>query len=272
MRRLHVLLLALCLPFSAGSAHAAQAMCQITSQGQRVDGPCRFSLRRGGSFDIAMLDGRPMGGATSLSLDVVAAGRGEVRGLTAYGVRSRWGEAQRMAEDGACWRGADFTICVRAAAETAPDPRTNAEVFVGRCHMNACTWISQEPAREIGQGGPAVPGRRVEARVRVAMTDFPADTTTPKAPAPGPAWSEPQAAQFFCSFSRPAFQTPDGNWLVLPLPEVFGATESVTRQYLRACHPEAKADDPYEAPRSLGYTAGMPPQDSYADFEALTRG
>ena len=107
--------------------------------------------------------------------------------------------------------------------------------------------------------------------MRVALTELPADTL-PKAPPPGPAWSKPQVVQFFCSFSRPAFQTPDGNWRVLPLPEVFGATESVTRQYLRACHPGAETGDPYEMPRVLGYSAGMPLQDSYPDFDALTRG
>lgn len=268
MRLLHVLVAAICLPLPA---MAAQALCEITIGGERVDGPCRFSPRRGGSFDITMSDGRQMGGATSLSLDIAAPGRGEVRGLTAFGVRSRWGEARRMAEDGACWRGADFTICVRAVDEAARNAGKAADVFVGRCHMESCTWLSQSPAREVGQGSAAVPGRRVEATVLVAQTEHP-DGSYPETAPSGLAWSQPQSVQFFCSRKRPAFQAADGSWLVLPLPQVFGATKSVTRQYLRACHPDAGDGDPYEVPASLGYSVGVPPQDEYPDFEALIRG
>jgi len=271
MRRLQVLLLALSLPFSAVPAHAAEALCEITAKGERVDGPCRFSARRGGSFDIAMMDERTMGGASSLSLDVVGPGMGEVRGLTPFGVRSRWGEARRMVQDRACWRGADFTICVRAVGNATSDAGNKGGVFVGRCHMEGCTWLSQSPAREIGQGSTAVPGRRVESTVTMAQSEHSGGLYPTSAPA-GLAWSKPRNVQFFCSPARPAFQTDDGNWLVLPLPEVYGATESVTRQYLRACHPGAATDDPYESPKALGYSAGMPQQDSYPDFDALIRG
>lgn len=271
MRRLQVLLFALCLLFPAIPAQAADAMCEITARGERVDGPCRYSPRRGGSFDIAMTDERPMAGATSLSLDVVSPGVAEVRGLTAFGVRSRWGEARRMAGNQACWRGTDFTICVRARDGATSDAGDKGGVFVGRCHMEGCTWLDQSPAREIGQGSATVPGRRVEATVAVAETADPGGLYPETAPR-GLAWSRPQNVQFFCSPTRPAFQTADGRWLVLPLPQVFGATESITRQYLRACHPAAGTDDPYEVPRALGYSAGMPRQDSYPDFDALIRG
>ena len=271
MRGLQALLVALCLPFSAVPSHAAEALCEITAKGERVDGPCRFSARRGGSFDIAMTDERTMGGATSLSLDVVGPGRGEVRGLTPFGVRSRWGEARRMAQDRACWRGTDFTICVRAPDEATSDAGNKDGVFLGRCHMEGCTWLSQSPARDIGQGSMAVPGRRVESTATVAQSEHPGGLYPATAPN-GLAWSQPQRVQFFCSPARPAFRTTDGSWLVLPLPEVFGATESITRQYLRACHPGTGTGDPYEIPRTLGYSAGMPGQDSYPDFDALIRG
>lgn len=272
MYRLQVLLLALCLPFSASSAHAADAaLCEITAKGERVDGPCRFTPRRNGSFDIAMEDKRPMGGATSLSLDIVSPGVGQVRGLTPFGVRSRWGQARRMDEDRACWRGADFTICVRTPGEAAPVAKTSAEVFAGRCHMDICTWIRQPPAQQIGSGSTAVPGRRVQTRISVAQTEHQGGAY-PAAVPDWLAWSKPQSAQFFCSPARPAFRNGDGSWLVLPLPDVFGATESITRQYLHACHPGSETDNPYEMPRDLGYSAGIPQQDSYSDFEALIRG
>lgn len=271
MRRLQVLLLALSLPFSASPSPAAEALCEITAKGERVDGPCRFAARRGGSFDIAMTDDRTMGGASSLSLDVVGPGLGEVRGLTPFGVRSRWGEARRMAQDRACWRGADFTICVRALDGAFPGTASTDKIFVGRCHMESCSWLSQTPARDIGQGSAAIPGRRVESTVTVARSEHPGGLYPAAAP-DGLAWSPPHPAQFFCSPARPAFQAEDGSWLVLPLPEVYGATESITRQYLRACHPGAETGDPYEVPKALGYSAGMPQQDSYPDFDALIRG
>ena len=137
--------------------------------------------------------------------------------------------------------------------------------------MEGCTWLSQSPARDIGQGSMAVPGRRVESTATVAQSEHPGGLYPATAPN-GLAWSQPQRVQFFCSPARPAFRTTDGSWLVLPLPEVFGATESITRQYLRACHPGTGTGDPYEIPRALGYSAGMPGQDSYPDFDALIRG
>lgn|GEM_PF-2974492 len=245
-------------------------MCEITAKGERVDGPCRFSPRRGGSFDIAMMDGRSMGGATSLSLDIVSSGVGEVRGLTAFGVRSRWGEARRMGEDRACWRGTDFTLCVRAVSAAQPSAIL-ASVFAGRCHMDICTWVDQPPARGIGTGSASVPGRRVETTVSLAQSEH-VGGDYPDTPPRGLAWSAPQPVQFFCSTVRPAFLDADGSWMVLPLPEVFGATESITRQYLHACHPNADGNDPYRMPATLGYSAGTPRKDIYPDFDALIRG
>lgn len=211
-----------------------------------------------------------MGGATSLSLDIISAGVGEVRGLTAYGVRSRWGEARRMGEDRACWRGADFTLCVRAV--TSGQPSTSlVGAFAGRCHMDVCTWVDQPPARTIGAGSASVPGRLVETTVSLAQSEH-VGGSYPDSPPGGLEWSAPQPAQFFCSTIRPAFRDADGSWTVLPLPEVFGATESVTRRYLRACHPGAESGDPYQVPGMLGYSMGIPQQDLYPDFDALIRG
>lgn len=268
MRLLQALLVALCLYFPAVAAQADNATCEITVKGERVDGPCRFQPHRGGSFSIAMMDGRLMGGATSLSLDVLSAGVGEVRGLTAFGVRSRWGEARRMEQDRACWRGTDFTLCVRAAADQPPPSST---VFSGRCHMDVCTWVDQPPARQIGTGSGRIPGRRVETTVSLAQSEHLGGSYPDTLPE-GLEWTAPQPAQFFCSTIRPAFLDADGSWMVLPLPEVFGATESVTRRYLRACHPGTEGRDPYRMPAVLGYSAGMPRQDLYPDFDSLIRG
>lgn len=270
MRLLQVILLAISLPFSAMAANGSDAICEITAKGERVDGVCRFTPRRGGSFDISMTDGRPMGGATSLSLDIVAPGMGEVRGLTAFGVRSRWGEARRMGEDRACWRGTDFTLCVRDVG-AMPSASPSAGIFPGRCHMNVCTWVDQPPGREIGTGSQTIRGRRIETTFRVAQSSHP-DGSYPVTPPAGLKWSPPQPVQFFCSTMRPAFMDADGSWMILPLPEVFGATESITRRYLRACHPGAEYGDPYRTPAALGYVAGVPSQDLYPDFEALIRG
>ena len=137
--------------------------------------------------------------------------------------------------------------------------------------MDVCTWISQPPARQIGTGSSTVPGRRVETTVSLAQSEHPGGAY-PQMPPAGLDWSAPQPAQFFCSTVRPAFLDADGSWIVLPLPEVYGATESITQRYLRACHPGAEGNDPYQVPGTLGYVAGNPQQELYPDFNALIRG
>ena len=80
------------------------------------DGPCRFlSEGKGGSFSLSALDGHsPLyAGMLDVSVTVVASGKAEVRGLTAEGINSRWGEARRSKADPACWKGNDFEICAR---------------------------------------------------------------------------------------------------------------------------------------------------------------
>ena len=256
---MRLIVLSALLTLTAGAAHAADARCEIASGGQQVEGACDFKLRRGGSFDIRMNDSRPMGGAVLLSLDITAPGRGEVRGLTAHGVNSRWGPVTRRESDRACWDGADFAICVRPADGASPT------VFAARCHMDGCSWVEQSPARDIAQGSAAVPGREVEVLQRRAASEHPGGNY-PDSPPAGIAWSNPVPMRFFCSMARPAFFE-GGAWVVLPLPEVFGATEGVTRMYLRACHPGAD-DDPYAGPVALGYHV-TPPTRDYPDLKAL---
>ena len=105
------------------------AVCEVTLGGARIDGPCRFTPRKGGSFDIRMDDGRRFGGAESLSLDVTGKGRGRLSGSDGRA----WGTARRQA-DGACWAATGLTVCVRdpgdapGAGARGGTPPTEAEL------------------------------------------------------------------------------------------------------------------------------------------------
>lgn len=99
-----------------GSAAGKQARCKVTSSGETYEGECGFALEPGGqgSFSLTPAEGRSFAGASSISVRIVEKGEAEVRGLTADGVNSRWGPAQRSKTERACWDGADFRICVYA--------------------------------------------------------------------------------------------------------------------------------------------------------------
>ncbi|MDO5606582.1 MAG: hypothetical protein Q4G25_15625 [Paracoccus sp. (in: a-proteobacteria)] len=272
MRLILPLILALTIPAAIPALADQPAHCEITHGAASLGGPCRFELRKGGSFDVRLSDGMTIAGSASLSLDITAKGRGTVRaGAT------DWGAATRDTGDAACWKGDGFALCVRAAdaapASTGADKRptarpATASVFAGRCHMDTCTWVDQPPARDIGTGSAAIPGRLVETTQRITQSEHMGGEYPATAP-PGLDWSAPQPMRFFCSSRRPAVGL-DNGWTVLPLPDVYGATEAVTQMYLRACHPGA-GDDPYEAPARLGYQPGQPSQDEYPDFDALIR-
>lgn len=103
------------------SKHAI-VLCTIRSPGEDgvvrvdLDGPCRFLPDgKGGSFSLSALDGQSslFDDILVLSVDVVAPGKAEVRGLTSQGINSRWGEARRSKKDPACWAGSDFEVCAR---------------------------------------------------------------------------------------------------------------------------------------------------------------
>jgi hypothetical protein len=95
------------------SAEARAARCVVASNGVGTyRGPCDFLAERGGSFSVAPPRGRSFpGGVTAISVAVEDPGVAEVRGLTAQGINSRWGTAQRSRRDRACWVGSDFTVC-----------------------------------------------------------------------------------------------------------------------------------------------------------------
>jgi hypothetical protein len=89
--------------------------CEIHSNGMPTfKNKCTFSPSPGGSFYLTSAPGKPfLDGISSVSVDIVGKGVAEVRGLTADGINSRWGEAKRSSKDKACWIGSDFKICAR---------------------------------------------------------------------------------------------------------------------------------------------------------------
>lgn len=156
-----------------------------------------------------------------------------------------------------------------ASVTAATDPATRPVRFVGRCHMDACSWIEQGAPRQLGEGSAAVPGRRIETPERWATREYPGGDY-PDAVPEDLDWDEARQVQYFCSPTRPAIREPDGAWSVLPLPEVFGATEAATLAYARACHPDLAGDDPYELAEAMGDKAE--PADgpaTYPDVAAL---
>ena len=101
------------IPAAPAAAKPRPARCVIDAAGApRWSGPCQFEAGPGGSFTITPTRGRFQNQVSSISLAVHHAGMGEVRGLTAAGINSRWGEARRSPRDRACWIGPDFSLCV----------------------------------------------------------------------------------------------------------------------------------------------------------------
>lgn len=268
----------LSVPLAA--APAQDASCQITAGGTRLDGPCLYTPRKGGSFDLRMADGRPIGGARALSLEITQKGRGT---LTGDGGQD-WGTATRQ-PDGACWAAEDISLCVRAPGETAPsaqagDPPPAApkpvpepsaadreRSFAARCHMGSCSWFIQGPAHQIDASTTAIAGRRIAVEERSATSEHPGDY--PRHAPAGLKWSQ-ATFEVFCSTVRPAFRESDGTWTVLPLPTIGGASEGVSLRYLKACHPGV-GDDPYAAVQGLGYSSDDQGFDSYGRFSQLVR-
>ena len=98
---------------SQAEAKPRAARCVVDAAGApRWSGPCSFAPERGGSFTVTPRRGRLFNGTTSISVTVIRPGVAEVRGMTALGVNSRWGQATRSRRDGACWIGSDFSVCV----------------------------------------------------------------------------------------------------------------------------------------------------------------
>lgn len=79
-----------------------------------VDGPCRFTPYKGGSFTLDRGPNEPLkDDILSVTVSIIEPGRAEVRGLTDRGINARWGNANRWSKDPACWVGSDFEVCAR---------------------------------------------------------------------------------------------------------------------------------------------------------------
>lgn len=265
MKRLFPLLLLLLAPPAA----AGTVTCNLTLGAETVEGPCLYTPRKNGSFTARMADGRSLGGAASVTLDLSGPSP-RLSGKAADGSIRDWGIARRDPGDRACWVGADVRLCARAAEDAAQATDDLPVRFTGRCHMDSCTWLRQSRPWPVAEGSAAVPGHAVAVMESMAVTEHRGADYPDTAPATA-RWDQPHEVRYFCSNQRPAVQFPDQPWQVLPLPQVFGATEAATAAYLHACHRDAAGGDPYEAPARLGYTAGQGSADSYPDFAALIR-
>jgi len=92
-------------------AEAKPAHCVVES-GPGYVGPCTFSQFGGnGSFTLSRPQKPILPNITTISVTIVRPGEAEVRGLTTWGINSRWGSASRSRSDAACWVGTDFRIC-----------------------------------------------------------------------------------------------------------------------------------------------------------------
>ena len=98
----------------AAATQERSARCVVRSGAQVYRGPCKFLPEDGkGSFSLGPENRsrRFFGGVTSLSVTILSPGVADVRGGTADGINSRWGEARRSPRDRACWVGAGFSVC-----------------------------------------------------------------------------------------------------------------------------------------------------------------
>ncbi|QIG78325.1 hypothetical protein [Stakelama tenebrarum] len=89
--------------------------CSITNDyGARFADKCLFQADEDGSFALSLPDESPLvDEVVMIGVAITEPGVAEVRGLTTAGINSRWGTAQRLREDPACWAGDDFEICAR---------------------------------------------------------------------------------------------------------------------------------------------------------------
>ena len=106
-------LLGCALTATPGADAADRLVDCLVESGGKVEfrGKCRFfSADATGSFALNAADGksRLYGEILDVSVFIVAPGEAEVRGLTAHGINSRWGVAERSAPDRVCWVGVDF--------------------------------------------------------------------------------------------------------------------------------------------------------------------
>ena len=96
----------------AGSSESTVRCVLGNGTTEVFDGKCIFILDSDGSFALMTPNNDYIMGASPISVRITKPGHAEVRGLTAYGINSRWGPAKRSEKDKACWLGDGFSICV----------------------------------------------------------------------------------------------------------------------------------------------------------------
>jgi len=98
---------------TAAPLSARDAKCLIETPEETFHDTCDFKAGPKGSFSLTSSPsvGHFLSSASIVSVSIYGPGKADVRGLTRDGINSRWGEANRSVQDGACWRGADFRIC-----------------------------------------------------------------------------------------------------------------------------------------------------------------
>ncbi|SFP77897.1 RICIN domain-containing protein [Tranquillimonas alkanivorans] len=101
------------------------ASCRVSIGPRAYTGPCRFLRDRSrddGSFALRASDGGALfDGIADLAVEVAAPGRGTLRAYLSDGTPRDLGPVTRT---GACWTGAEATVCT-GAARPSPEPRTS---------------------------------------------------------------------------------------------------------------------------------------------------
>lgn len=134
------------------------------------------------------------------------------------------------------------------------------ELFMGRCHMNQCSWFSIEERDIIGT---SVHGALFRVRSRDWQSAHPNGAYEKRTPRTG---GEESTNYVFCSKRKPAVMFPNGRDVksqiirLAPgnLDAIFGATEYANMYYFAVCHgitPKDENDIPRLGKR-FGYSLG----------------
>ena len=143
-----------------------------------------------------------------------------------------------------------------------------AELFIGRCHMEICSWFSIEEKELLGTSSD---GALFKVVTKWWESEHPGGEYEQRARRTG---GEQTVSYFFCSKTRPALIWADdkGEWNASHLAPgsplgPSGAAESATRQYFVVCHAMSTDDDVIEEAKKFGY----PPTEFPPDDRKLTR-
>ena len=147
---------------------------------------------------------------------------------------------------------AAFILAISAAL-----PASAAELHLGRCHMDYCSWFSIEETDLVASNAS---GALFKVVTRGWSSHHPGGSYERRAPRKGGQMS----TQFiFCSKTTPALLFPnEGRWLAHILApgsgeSVFGYNESSHKQYFAVCH-RVSIGDVYSEMPGLAQRFGYP--------------